>query len=390
MLLLAQAPVLDRFVSAQKAFDANPKSEERLVALAGILYETGRNERAISLLEPFVKANSRASRARLFLALGYARVEKYSQAKILAAQVASELPNDFYAQHITGLSLFGLNDFAAAETRFKKAIALKNDFADSHFQLGLLYSRNPDTLARALSEYESAIARGYSNAELFRNIGSLNIKLGKYDDAIQHLNQAIALNPDYADAYFQLADAFRKTGKTVEAAEATKKFQSLNSSTLDLKDRQNKGRALYDQGMAWIQQDDLVKAYNAFTSAAEILPQLDAAYYRLSQIDYLRDDNRRAVMNVQKAIALNPFEAEYYFVLGRCLENSNVLDAIDALNKAVSLNGKVADFHNALGNLYEKAGNPSRAVQSYTRAVQLAPKNEGFRANLQSARRRAP
>src|SRR5437899_2439661 len=104
-VLLAQAPDLDKYVAAQKAFAANPRSEERLVALVSILYEVDRNERAISLLEPFVKANPHATRTKLFLALGYAREEKYAQAKGLAAEVAAQSPNDYYAQHILGLSV---------------------------------------------------------------------------------------------------------------------------------------------------------------------------------------------------------------------------------------------------------------------------------------------
>src|SRR5437588_158797 len=111
VLLLMQTPILDRYLAAQKALAANPRSEDRLVALASILYESDQNDRAIGLLQPFVKRNPQAARAKLFLALGYARQEKYAQAKTLASQVAAELPGDYYAQHILGLSLFGLNEF---------------------------------------------------------------------------------------------------------------------------------------------------------------------------------------------------------------------------------------------------------------------------------------
>src|SRR5690349_474785 len=109
-----QAPALDRYLAAQKAFAANPRSEERLNALVSILYENNQNERAIALLEPFIKANPPAWRAKLFLALGYARLEKYAQAKLLASQAAAALPADYYAQHVLGLALFGLNEFDAA------------------------------------------------------------------------------------------------------------------------------------------------------------------------------------------------------------------------------------------------------------------------------------
>ena len=387
--VLGQSPdVSDRFIAAQKAFAANPASEERLVALVSILYENERNDAAISLLEPFVRAYPRASRAKLFLALGYARQEKYAQARTLASQVATQLPNDYYAQHILGLSLFGLNEFDTALGHFKKAVSIKPDFADAHFQLGLIYSRTPTTLAEAESAFMRALQLGYSNAELFRNLGSVDTKLAKYDEAVTHLKKSLELNPNYADAYFQLADALRRSGKTDEAAEATRKFQSLNSSVQDKKQRDNQARALYEAGVKLIEKDDLLAAYDTIKKAVETLPQLDAGYYRLAQIDYLRNNQATALDNIRRAIQLNPFEAEYFFVLARCLERSDAAGAADAISKAISLNGRVGDFHNLLGNLYAAKGDYSRATQSYRRAVDLEPKNEAFRMNLSAAQRK--
>jgi len=388
LLLLIQVPDLNRFLAAQKAYAANPKSEDRLVALVTILYESNRNDDAIRLLDPFVKADPRASRAKLFLALGYAREEKYAQAKALATQVATDSPADYYAQHILGLSLFGLNEFDAAEARFKKAVSLKPEFADTFFQLGLLYSRNAATVVQAESAYQQALKLGYSNAEIFRNIGSVKVKLGKYDEAVNVLERALELNPNYADAYFQLADAFRKSGKAEEAAGAMKKFQALNSTSLDKKQRETKGQAFFEQGMSLVQKDDLPGAYRAFKSASEALPQFDAAFYRLAQLEYLHGETNQAIADIRHALELNPFEAEYHFVLARCLEDTDVHGAIDAAMKATSLNGTVADFHGLLGSLYEKTGDHAHAVQSYRRAVELEPQNDEFRKSLAAVQRK--
>jgi tetratricopeptide (TPR) repeat protein len=387
---LMQTPNFDAYLSAQRAYAANPRSEDRMVSLVSILFESDRNDRAIAALEPFVKANPRASRARLFLALGYARTEKYAQAKALASQVATETPNDYYAQHILGLSLFGLNEFDAAEARFKKSIALKADFADSYFQLGLLYARKPQMLEQAQQAYERAATLGYKHAEIYRNLGSVSIKQGKYDDAVQYLHQALNVNPDYADAYFQLADALRKSGKAEQAAEASQKFQALNAAALDKKQRDTQGQAFYEQGMNLLQKDDLANAYQAFRKAADAIPRLDAAYYRLAQLDYLRDDNRQATSNIRQALELNPFEAEYYFVLARCIEGSDKTAAIDAVTRAIALNSRVGDFHNLLGDLYVKISDYTHAVESYRHAVDLEPKNTEYRNNLAAAQRKLP
>lgn len=354
LFLMLQQPPVHEYLAARQAYTANPKSEERLVALVSILYKNDQNERAIEFLRPFVRTNPNAARAKLFLALGYAREEKYEQARALAATVTSALPRDYYAQHVLGLSLFGLNRFDEAKTRFKRALQLKPDFADSYFQLGLIYARKPETLEQARTSFQRALEAGYKNSEIHKNLGLISIKLGRLDDAIEHLKTALSIDPNLTEIYFLLADAFRKSGSPDKAAEAMQYFQSLNASATEKKQRELKSQGLYQEGMNLLAKDDLGKAYSTFKSAAETLPQLDTAHYRMAQIEYLRGDNQHALQSIRRALELNPFEPEYYFVLARCLEDSDVPAAIEAAKKAVSLNPGVADFQNLLKALNEK------------------------------------
>ena len=64
--------------------------------------------------------------------------------------------------------------------------------------------------------------------------------------------------------------------------------------------------------------------------------------------------------------------------------------AISAATKAVTINPNVADFHNLRGILLERAGDEVHAVESFRRATQLAPQEEAFRLNLESALRKIP
>src|SRR5689334_11974697 len=99
VLLLVQDPTLDPYLAAQKAFAANPRSEQRLVTLANILFERGQTERGIALVESFVKANPSAYRAQVLLASAYVQEEKYNAALALLKPVIQKYPNDYYAQH---------------------------------------------------------------------------------------------------------------------------------------------------------------------------------------------------------------------------------------------------------------------------------------------------
>jgi tetratricopeptide (TPR) repeat protein len=378
-ILLAQAPVAP-----------GQGAEERLIAQVSNLYQSEQNTRAIALLEPFVKANPGATRAKLFLALGYAREEMYEQGRVVAAEAAAGIPGDHYAHYVLALNLYGLNRFEEAEARYKRSLEIKPDFADAHFQLGQLYARQPETLDQAKTSFEKALAAGYKTVEIHKELASISSKLNQYAAAIEHANAAVSLDANYADAYFVLADALRKSGSPEQAAEAMRKFQALNASAVERKERETKSRALYAEGMTLLQKDDLTKAYAAFRTATEILPQLDAAHYRMAQLEYLGGDTPRALQSIRRALELNAFESEYYFVLARLLENSDVPGATEAAAKAASLNPDVADFHNLLGNLLSKAGDWKRALESYQRATTLDPQNEAFQANLAAAQKRVP
>src|SRR5205085_6070340 len=60
------------------------------------------------------------------------------------------------------------------------------------------------------------------------NTGIARLKEGKLDEAIERLESAIKLDPESAEAYYNLAKAFRQKGRRNEAKAAFEKAKSLN------------------------------------------------------------------------------------------------------------------------------------------------------------------
>ena len=84
------------------------------------------------------------------------------------------------------------------------------------------------------------------------------------------------------------------------------------------------------------------------------MPGLDAGYYRMAQIRYLKGDLNGASSLIREALRLNALEPEYYYVLARCLESSDPHRALDAVRTAVALRPGVADFQELLRTLEDK------------------------------------
>ena len=177
-------------------------------------------------------------------------------------------------------------------------------------------------------------------------------KLGKDEDAVVKLNRAIELNPDHAQAYYSLSESLRKLGRQEESRAAQERFGALKAADRENIRREAQGLNHFEEGMKALRSNDrLDEAHQWFRKTLEIFPSMGAAYYRLAQIDLLRKRPVDALESIHQAIEINPLDAEYYFILSQCLQETNAPGAMDAIRQAISLKPKTADFHNVLGNL---------------------------------------
>ena len=113
----------------------NPGSAAALVELAGVAVADGDPERAVSLAQQALAIDPRARGAHLAWGQALDRMHQDEQAK---AQVETELtawPDDFRAALLLGELAERRGDSAAAESFFRRAIAIEPRFAASHLRL---------------------------------------------------------------------------------------------------------------------------------------------------------------------------------------------------------------------------------------------------------------
>jgi tetratricopeptide (TPR) repeat protein len=87
---------------------------------------------------------------------------------------------------------------------YKRAIALKPDYAEAYSNLGTVLT-SQDKFDDAVAFYKRAIALKPDYAEAYSNLGLAFHSKGRFDDALAQYGQAIAINPDYAEAHFYRA-----------------------------------------------------------------------------------------------------------------------------------------------------------------------------------------
>ncbi|NMC36252.1 tetratricopeptide repeat protein [Candidatus Beckwithbacteria bacterium] len=113
----------------------------------------------------------------------------------------------------------------------KAAVALDPDNSNSWVNLAKIY-RQLINFAQgadqwAITSYIQAIRLDNTNPQLRLDFGGLLYSLGRYEEAIDQFKQAIVLKPDYANAYYNLSNAYKQTGQNVQAYAAMQNVVQL-------------------------------------------------------------------------------------------------------------------------------------------------------------------
>ena len=127
----------------------------------------------------------------------------------------------------------------------------------------------------AAKYYEYLIKQGIKDCRVFSNYGTFLNEIGKHKESESKLKKAISLNPEYANAYYNLAVLFIGQGNLEKAELELKKAIKLKSDFAIA--HYNLGFILKDQGR-------LEEAESYTQKALEVDPQLTDAYLSLSTI----------------------------------------------------------------------------------------------------------
>ena len=202
--------------------------------------------------------------------------------------------------------------------------------------------------------------------ELYYKKGISFANLGLLDEAIEAYKEAIRINPEYADAHFNLGIVLEDKGHFEEAVKAYREAIRINPEFA--KAYNNLGLALYNNG----QLDEAIKACK---EAIRINPEDVGAYSNLGVALVGKGNIDEAMEIFKKVIRINPEYAEVHNNLGNALADKGRIDeAIKAYKEAIRLNPKSADAHNNLGFILYNKGHFDEAIKEYKEAIKNKPK----------------
>lgn len=274
---------------------------------------------------------------------------------------------------IRGEQLAGLGKIDDAIKAFRRAIAIDPDYADAHYNLGVLLRRQ-GRLMEAAESYLRATALQPDNVDAQYNLGNALQDIGRLEDAVASYGKALVLKPDFAEVHNNLGLALKDLGRLDEAVASYRKSLVLKPDCVEA--HNNLGIALKDLGRLDEAVDSHRKALAIKSDDAEAHNNLGAALKDLGRLD-------EAVESHRKALALKPDHAEAHSNLGNALKDLGALDeAAESYKKAISIKADFAEAFSNLGTVLRDQGKLDEAFASLQKAISFKPDNEEAHWNL--------
>lgn len=219
-----------------------------------------------------------------------------------------------------------------------------------------------------------------ASAAKLLDLGRIQLAKGNFDEAIKHINHALALNPKYSLAYIGRGIAYESKGDLDKALADYDEAIRLNPADAG-------GYAM--RGLVFNTKGELDKAMADCAEALKLAPRLWLAYNARAQVYYRKTDYDNAYADLVKAIELNPKDPMAYNIMAGWLSthpNANLRDgrkAVGYAKRACELSGwKNIAFIDTLAAAHAENGNFKEAVRWQTKALESNPSDKGFQERL--------
>lgn len=222
----------------ERAVAACPPRADLHIPLAQLLFLQGRRPEAERALKTALEIDPRHTGALYALGRIYYEQRRYPEAIARFEQVVGLDPQHYKAWDNLGVCHDSLhNDTAALKSFFRALDLVMKDHPEydwAHANLGDFFLRR-EQYEKAFQLAAEAARRNPESARNAFIAGKALAKLEKHELSLRWLEQAVKLDAVNKEAWYVLAQEYRKLGRAEEAARALEKFRELTAAAAPAK-----------------------------------------------------------------------------------------------------------------------------------------------------------
>lgn len=250
---------------------------------------------------------------------------------------------------------------------YTRLLEIEADNDKIYYELGHLYLQKNESLS-AVNAFSMALDMDNDNPFYHNSIAFALVQLEQYDEAIEHYQRAININPDpyWTSIVCQaLGSVYLEVKKNPEAAIVLYQTATVLNPESD--------ESQLAIGDTYFSSEDYDNAIKAYCDAIKINPDNAKAYCKCGMALWEKDYTEEAIVAYNKAIALNPNYSIAYNNLGVIYldDLGNTNEAKRLFQIAIECNQDYTLAYFNLGRAYSILGNINEAAQNFQKSLDL-------------------
>ena len=299
-----------------------------------------------------------------------------------------------------GEEFMNLHNWRVALTYFERALEIEPDLASAWFGKGLCYCQL-GKYEEGLKALDQALARAPKNKDYLYVKGVCLEWRGEpyYKEAELYYQRAMAVAPENAQLHHKLGTLYQRQGRFQEAIEEFQQALKLDPSyyvsynnlancyvrlnhpekaielyqkAIALCPNPSDYHFYYQLGLAYLLLNRPKEAKASFLIETALNPDFIEPHLNLGNLYLLEQDFERALEEYQEVLAIAPDNPQAHYNLGQLYLLLNMPgSALKHFQKYVELNPENGEAHYLLGFCYSKIGDKKRAWQEYIKSLKL-------------------
>jgi len=412
LAILASQVVLS---SAPQHSAASPLAN---LSSARSLAESGQFPEAIALYQKLLVANPKSETAALELAACYRKVHNEDEARRILQSARRDHPRSAAAAKALGNFEIEAQSFDAAITALKAAVALAPADLEARNFLASAYHSKGDT-ALALAQLDYVLAHDSLNGLALYLRSQIHADAGNDKQAVADAEKLLTVRQDYlparvllakvlirlkqctratetlrpaqnapqldTQALFLLANAYECAGDSDSAKTARDEFAAASQADRTRAENETQSKHLTEQANDLARQNQFPQALDLLQQALDKDPKNGFAYSQQAKIYFSMHDAARARAAIAQALAIQPYQPDFLYVLGiLAAAEGNKDEALAAFTKVTAINPKEADAFFEIGKIRLQQGDHAAALAAFRKAAALDPTDPDYKRAAES------